>query len=106
MLQPPNRWGDAEEDTFTREISALASRFKNLERIAFEKRRPGDFAEAFKVSLTKNDGTEAQEVVFVEKNKLEDVTAVANEIEQIIGRDRKLGMAALSRVVWSTLNRT
>ena len=106
VLQPPNRWGDAEEDTFTREISALASRFKNLESIAFEKRRPGDFAEAFKVSLTKNDGTEAQEVVFVEKNKLEDVTAVANEIEQIIGRDRKLGMAALSRVVWSTLNRT
>ena len=104
-LQPPSRWSDAEEDTFTREITELSSRFKNLESIAFQKHRAGNFVEAFKLSLTKNDGTEAQEVVFVDKDKVQDVTAVAQEIDQIIARDRSLGMAALSRVVWSRLNK-
>ena len=105
-LQPPSRWRDADEDTFVSELSTLASRFKNLESIAFGQGRGGDFAEAFRVSLTKNDGTEAQEVVFVDKNKLKDVEAITHEIEKIIGRDRQLGIAALSRVVWSALNKS
>lgn len=105
-LQPPSRWRDDDEDTFARELSALAVRFKNLESIAFAQRHGDDFAEAFRVSLTRNDGSEAQEVVFVEKVQLSNVDAMAKEIEDIIRRDRQLGIAALSRVVWSKLNKS
>lgn len=104
--QPPSRWRDEDEDTFVREMTTLASRFKNLESIAFDQRRGGEFSEAFRVSLTKDDGSEAQEVVFVEKKQLADVNTMAKEIENIVRRDRQLGMAALSRVVWSKLGKT
>lgn len=105
-LQPPSRWRDEDEDTFNRELSALAVRLKNLESIAFSQHRAGDFAEAFRVSLTRNDGSEAQEVVFVDKAKSDAVDAMAKEIDDILHRDRQLGMAALSRIVWSKLQKS
>jgi len=104
-LQPPARWGDAEEDAFRRELHASAARFKALESIAFESAQAETFAEAFRLSLTKSDGSEVQEVVFVEKERVLDVDALAIEIQRLIGHDRALGMAALSRVVWSALKR-
>lgn len=104
-LQPPARWSDGEEDTFHRELSSLASRFKHLESIAFGKQRPEDFSEAFRLSLTRSDGSEAQEVVFVEKHDLADVESAARQIRDVIGRDRRVGIAALSRVAWSVLNK-
>lgn len=104
-LQPPVRWKDSEEDTFQRESHSLAGRFKGLESIAFENTRPTEFAEAFRLSLTKSDGSEAQQVVFVEKDSLADVDALAGEIQELVSRNRAVGIAALSRVVWSTLKK-
>ena len=63
MDQPPARWGDAEEDTFHRELSGLASRFKHLESIVFGKERPEEFSEAFRLSLTRSDGTPVNAVL-------------------------------------------
>ena len=104
-LQPPIRWNDAEEDTFRRELHTLAMRFKSLESIAFEDAPIGDFAEAFRFSLTRSDGSEAQQVVFVEKERLLEVDALIGKIEQLINRDRAVGMAALSRVAWSAMKK-
>lgn len=103
--QPPARWGDVEEDTFGRELSLLASRFKHLETIAFGKERPEEFSEAFRFSLTRSDGSEAQEVVFVDKHDVPDVESAAQRIRDIIGRDRRVGIAALSRVAWLVLKK-
>jgi hypothetical protein len=103
--QPPVRWKDSEEDTFQREIHNLVLRFKGLESIAFENTPPTDFAEAFHLSLTKSDGSEAREVVFVEKDSISDVDALASEIQELVDRDRAVGIAALSRVVWSALKK-
>jgi hypothetical protein len=104
-LQPPMRWKDAEEDTFRRELHVLATRFKSLESIAFEHAHVNDTAEAFRLSLTKGDGSEVQQVVFVEKATLVEVNALASEIEKLVERNRVVGVAALSRVVWSTLSK-
>jgi hypothetical protein len=105
ILQPPMRWKDADEDTFLRELRALAARFKTLESIGFKNARAEDFAEAFRLSLTKNDGSEVEQVVFVEKESLSDVRALASEIEKLLVHNRPTNMAALSRVVWSALSK-
>ncbi len=64
-----------------------------------------DFADAFRLSLTKSDGSEANEVIFIEKEKLAAVDALASEIELMMKVDRTVGMAALSRVIWSALKK-
>ena len=105
VLQPPMRWKDADEDTFLRELHVLAARFKTLESIGFKSTQVEEFAEAFRLSLTKNDGTEVEQVVFVEKESLSDVRALATEIEKLLVHNRPTNMAALSRVVWSALSK-
>jgi len=105
-LQPPNHWHDSSEDAFAQEIGSLCDRFKNLESIAFSPNVPNDFAEAFKLSLTRSDGMEAAEVVFIDPKQASEVDALACKIAELISEDRKSGVAALSRVVWNTLNRS
>ena len=105
VLQPPMRWKDTDEDTFLRELHVLAARFKALENIGFKNMRAEEFAEAFRLSLTKNDGSEIEQVVFVEKQLLPDVRALASEIEKLLVHNRPTNMAALSRVVWSALSK-
>jgi hypothetical protein len=105
VLQPPMRWKDTDEDTFRRELHILASRFKSLESIGFQTTRADEFTEAFRLSLTKNDGSEVEQVVFVEKESLPDIRALASEIEKLLVHNRPTNMAALSRVVWSALSK-
>lgn len=104
-LQPPGRWRDQEEDVFRRELHILAATFKSLESIGFQTAPSDDFAEAFRLSLTKNDGSEVQKVVFVEKESLPAVRALVSEIEKLLSPSRTIGMAALSRVVWSAISK-
>ena len=105
VLQPPMRWKDTDEDIFLRELHVLASRFKALESIGFNKTRPDEFTEAFRLSLTKNDGSEVEQVVFVEKEALPEIRTLASEIEKLLVHNRPTNMAALSRVVWSALSK-
>ena len=105
-LQPPNHWHDSNEDAFAQEIAGLSARFKSLESIAFTPNGPNDFAEAFKLSLTRSDGLEANEVVFIDTKQGPAVDSIASKIAGLISGDRKLGVAALSRVVWNTLNKS
>jgi hypothetical protein len=104
-LQPPGRWRDQEENVFRRELHMLAATFKSLESIGFQSVPADDFAEAFRLSLTKNDGSELQKVVFVEKETLPAVKALASEIEKLLSDNRAIGMAALSKVVWSAISK-
>jgi hypothetical protein len=102
-MQPPTQWKDAEEDAFRRELHTLSSRFRSLESIAFSKPTGDEFASAFRLSIIKSDGTEVQQVVFVDKDRMNDVNELANEIQCLVDRNKAIGMAALSRVAWSSL---
>lgn len=104
-LQPPSRWRDSDEDTFNREMSAQAQQFRNLESIAFKKHGAGDWAEAFRLALTKEDGSEAQEVVYVEKEERAAIDQIAEGVRAVLGSDRRLGMAAISKVVWQYIGK-
>jgi hypothetical protein len=55
--------------------------------------------------LTKSDGNEVQKVVFVEKERVADVRALALQIEKLVSANKAVGIAALSRAVWSSLSK-
>ena len=101
--QPPNRWRDAEEDLFERELNSVAAKFRGLESIAFAKRGRGAWAGAYRVALTRDDGNEANEVVYVEPAEVPRVEELAAQVNSVLGKNRRLGMAALSRVAWEHL---
>jgi len=103
--QPPARWRDAEEDAYRRELHTLAQRFKNLESMAFTKGTTTRGSAAFKVSVTRSDGHEAQEVVFVDPGRSVEVTSLAAEIAKMLGKNRNVALAALSQVTWATLEK-
>jgi hypothetical protein len=102
-LQPPSRWRDLDEDAFVRDLGSIASRFAALESIAFATgRRP--VAEAYRLSVTRNDGTESQEIVYVEGDNRLELAELTQQLHKIIGPNR-LGMVALSRFVWEQSRR-
>lgn len=103
--QPPTRWRDADEESYRRELHTLTQRFKNLESMVFASGRSTRGSAAFKVSVTRSDGHEAQEVVFVDQTRASEVTSLAAEIEKILGKNRNVALAALSQVTWSTLEK-
>jgi hypothetical protein len=103
--QPPARWRDAEEDAYRRELHTLVQRFKNLEAMAFSKGSASRGSAAFKVSVTRSDGHEAQEVVFVDPARTDEVISLASKIEKVLGKSRSLALAALSEVTWARLEK-
>jgi len=104
-LQPPARWKDSDEDMFHRDIAALAARFRSLESIAFAKKDAGEWSEAFRLALTRSDGSELQEVVYIEKDEQAAVDALAAEMTRMMSKNRRVGVAALTKIAWSKLER-
>jgi hypothetical protein len=103
--QPPSRWRDSDEDTFVREIHSLAKRFTDVEGMVFESPAGGDAREAYKLAVTRQDGQESQSVVYVDRERAEEVEALAAKIQQLVSGDRSVGLAALSRATWETLEK-
>jgi len=103
--QPPAKWRDAEEDAYRRELHLLTQRFKNLESMVFAKGRTLRGSAAFKVVVTRNDGHEAQEVVFVDPARSSEVAALVEQIKKTLGKNRNVALAALSQVTWATLEK-
>jgi hypothetical protein len=103
--QPPARWRDSDEDAFRRELHAHSQRFKNLESMLVTKGTATHGAAAFKLTVTRSDGHEAEEVVFVDPSYSRDVDHLVLAIEQTLGKNRSVALAALSQVAWATLER-
>jgi hypothetical protein len=103
--QPPARWRDSDEDAFRRELHTHSQRFKNLESMLVSKGKATPGAAAYKLTVTRSDGHEAEEVVFVDPSRSGDVDHLVLEIEQTLGKNRSVALAALSRVAWAALER-
>lgn len=101
--QPPVKWRDAEEDSFNRELSLISQRFRDLEAISFKDPKRGHTQEAYKLALTRQDGFESQEVIFVDQERVREVENITEKIRKLIGSDRSVALAALSRATWQAL---
>lgn len=101
--QPPAKWRDGDEDAFHRELNSIVQRFRDLETIAFNRSQTGQHCEAYKLALTRHDGYESQEVIYVDRARLRELDALAEQIRQLVGTDRNMALAALSRATWTAL---
>jgi hypothetical protein len=103
-LRPPNKWKDEEEDTFARELSIITGRFKRAESLGFSNKSGNKKSKnAIRVAITQFDGSERQEVFHFDKDEERSLKELQDEISALIVRNKKLGVAAASRAIWSQL---
>ncbi len=104
-LKPPAKWHDAEDDLFVQELAPLASRFHRVESIVFVDGKPSKTGIGIRLAITQANGTEHEQVIHVtadEENRLRELQA---EFDALLTKDKRLGLAAASRAIWSKLEK-
>ena len=99
-LRPPGRWTDTEEDIFDRELSSFAGRFKRAESAGFAA-TPGTCG--MRIAVTQANGFERQEVLHIDEKEDKTLKQLEAEIGQLIMRNKRIGIAAASRVLWAQM---
>jgi hypothetical protein len=102
-LRPPTKWKDEDEDVFTRELAVLSSRFIRTEAVVFATTGQKSNGRALRVALTKADGSEREQVLFVSPGDEKALHQLKAEIAQLVARNPHVGLAAASQVVWEEL---
>jgi hypothetical protein len=100
----PERWIDNDETEFHHQLATAAGRFKRTELalIGTTKKLNGN---ALRIAITKSDGSEVGDLVHwdgIDENRIHPVEA---EIQQILSRHGRHGLAAAMRAIWSHLYR-
>ena len=93
-LRPPSKWKDEDEDTFNRELEALAGRFKRAESLSFGKAVKVSGKMGMRIAVTQADGSERQEVIQPIANEEVDLKQFQNRIAVLIPGNTRLEMAA------------
>jgi hypothetical protein len=98
-LRPPDKWKDEDEDRFLRELETMAGRFKRAESVAFA-HESNPTANAIRIALTQSDGTEKQEVLYVDKSDQLQLEKLEIELRKFFSVNPRLGVAAATRAIW------
>lgn len=106
-LRPPSRWRDEDEDTFDRELSNVAGRFKRSESAAFSVSNNRNKASTgIRIAVTRADGSERQEVIHFDAEEQSKIKILQEQINALISKDKRLGVAAASQALWSQMTPT
>ncbi len=102
--KPPTKWLDQDAEAFFPDLDRLASHFRRVESMTFA---PGaaTTVTALRVAMTRADGAEVEQVLYLDDGDETRVTLVQEEIARIVGADRRLGALAASRALWAALSR-
>jgi hypothetical protein len=96
---PPSRWSDREELIFQEKLSGITQKFLRVESISFANpKKTGAATNAVRIAVTKKDGSELQEVVYISKFEEEEVRQVTDSVRSFFGKDRRLALATLSKL--------
>lgn len=102
-LKPPSKWHDAEEDLFTNELIQYAGRFHRVESIAFAGAKSSLNTVGLRVAITQADGLEYEKVVHFTMSEEQRLCDLQRQFETLLAKDRRLGLAAVSRAIWANL---
>jgi len=105
-LRPPQRWKDEEEDTFDRELAAATGRFLRAESVVFKTTKGGKSGRGLRIAVTQANGQEKQEVIHFSKEEEGQLGQLEKDLLKLIGKNKRLGLAAASRAIWSQLKDT
>jgi len=98
--KPPRSWTDDDEVQFELGLSDLARRFKNLEAVQSSIEAQGEGFEAVRLTVTRTDGREVNQVVWVDHGESEALDRIVAEILQTSGLsdNSRLQQALLARL--------
>ena len=101
---PPSYWRDSDEQKFQHELATLASRFKQVESIYLGSEHISDECKGIRLSITRTDGNERSEVLYPGANEEKELTNIQKQIQQILAKNKHLGLAAIAHAVWDELS--
>lgn len=104
-LKPPTRWHDAEEDMFVLELTLLATRFHRVESIVFVDGKPSTSRIGIRLAITQANGTEHEQVIHFAPDEEDRLRELQQQFESLLAQDKRLGLAAASRAIWSKLEK-
>ena len=102
--KPPSYWVDSDEQVFQYELDALASRFKHVESIYFGTNDIPEGSKGIRVAITHTDGSERAEVVYLRPEEEKNLENLQRQIQSLLAKHRRLGLAAIAHTVWDELN--
>lgn len=104
-LKPPSKWHDAEEDMFNIELAQVAARFRRVESILFTENGSSKNGVGVRLAITQANGIEHEQVVHFGKDEEQQLRELQAEFGAILAKDRRLGLAAVSRAIWTALEK-
>jgi hypothetical protein len=104
-FKPPAKWYDAEEGAFAQELGPLAVRFHHVESIVFAGGKPTKHAIGIRLAITQANGAEHEQVIHFTTDEEHRLRSIQKQFESLLTGDRRLGLAAASRALWSTLEK-
>ncbi|MEQ2005166.1 MAG: hypothetical protein ABMA26_00090 [Limisphaerales bacterium] len=104
-LKPPAKWHDAEDDLFVQELAPLATRFHRVESIVFAHGKPSKSGIGIRLAITQANGTEHEQVIHFAADEETALGQLQAQFEALLTKDKRLGLAAASRAIWSKLDK-
>jgi hypothetical protein len=104
-LKPPAKWHDAEDDLFAQELGPLATRFHRVESIVFVDGKPAKSGIGIRLAITQANGTEHEQVIHFAADEENRLRELQTQFEVLLSKDKRLGLAAASRAIWSKLEK-
>lgn len=104
-FKPPSRWHDPEEELFSQELAELAMRFHRVESILFAHGKPSKDGISIRLAITRADGIEHEQVIHFTADEEQRMREIQNQFEALLTKDKRLGLAAASRALWTRLEK-
>ncbi|MFZ4766854.1 MAG: hypothetical protein ACOYMN_18030, partial [Roseimicrobium sp.] len=99
----PERWLDNDETEFHHQLEIAAGRFKRTEMTFIGTTRKLN-GHACRIAITKSDGSEVGDLVDWNGMDESRIGSVETEIQQILSKHGRHGLAAAMRAIWTELN--
>lgn len=80
LNKTPKSWTDQDVIVFETKLSDIARRFTNLEALQKEMAIPSDGIDARRITLTYPDGKEIHQMLWIDRNKQENIKQIAEQI--------------------------
>jgi hypothetical protein len=98
--KPAESWKDEDVTGFELKLSDISRRFKNLEALQKEVAAKGQGFEARRITVTRPDGEEAHQIVWVDHESEDQIEALVNEILQkpLLKNNPQLQQALLAKL--------
>jgi hypothetical protein len=101
--KPPTKWSDLDWANFRDELSRLARQFLRVESTTFIATKGGQGTRAMRVAITSQDGTEVEQVVYLDAAEEARAAEIEGQVGAILQKTDRIGVVATSRALGKAL---